>query len=67
MKRECTINNHAWLNNTWLAPYFNYPAVLIIDGDKKELELDGTLYDVSGLYIATNGWPYKIEKLLTFK
>jgi len=53
-----TINDNAWVNNTWLAPYFKYPVTLrkFITG-RIDLLLDGEWYErVDGEYLTSNGY-----------
>lgn len=60
------INDNAWVNDTWLSPYSDYPVILLVyKSGRKDLILDGTKHEnMQGYWTAPNGWKYKIEKLL---
>lgn len=59
------INDKAWVNNTWLAPYSNYIVKLKeYKSGKITMLLDGRTHDVSGDWCSSNGWRYTIKKVL---
>lgn len=61
------INDHSWLNDTWLAPYAGYVVyVYVFASGKINILIDGNMYEnVHGFRTAPNGWRYKIQKLLS--
>jgi len=63
------VNEHAWINDTFLAPYSGYKVILnyYSTGKKDLLENDGTilLENIEGDFFARNGWEYRIENLIT--
>lgn len=61
------INEHAWVNDTWLAPYAGYDVKLIeYENGKKELLLDGITHEnMQGEFFAPNGWHYEVDKLIS--
>lgn len=64
------VNDKAWLNNTWLAPYVGYPVKFFTHkGGIQNLELDSVVFeDVAGEWISEhNGWVYTINDIVDFK
>lgn len=60
------INYHASVNDTWLAPYVGFPATLTKKGNNYQLNLNGEIYNnVGGTYTASNGWNYRVKKLIS--
>jgi len=61
------INDHACLNETWLAPYTGYIATIFqYPCGKICMELDGSFYDnLQGQRVSEyNGWTYTLLKLM---
>lgn len=61
------INDHSWINNTWLQCYCGYYVKLVEYANGRiDMHLDGSIYKhVEGDYRSEhNGWIYTTKKLL---
>ena len=61
------VNDKAWINNTFLAPYCGYLAKLIeYKNGRIDLHINGSLIShVEGVFKSEyNGWKYTVKKLL---
>ncbi len=63
------VNDKAWINNTWLAPYLGYGVKLCtFKNGVQHLELESVVFeDVAGEWVSEhNGWHYTVNDIVDF-